>query len=180
MRTGLALERLWWVCTFAESCLSLHQCTKTTTYMPIDCMISLEACIHFTFDDIWAHKPSVTLQFMALSSNCDLIHGLIDESDFDSDRCFFLLWLPNLREFCKSKYRCGYAIIVPWITSKNDYYSLFFLCREGSGESVHLHRLTWVFVTVLRYHVLPQMAICVPFTITVNAVVKLHQQPWHI
>ena len=32
----------------------------------------------------------------------DLIHGLTNKSDtvveFDSDRCFFLLWLPNLRE----------------------------------------------------------------------------------
>ena len=66
------------------------------------------------------------------------------------------------------------------MTSKNDYYSLFFLCREGSGESVHLHRLTRVFVLVLKYHVLAQITIYVPFIRTVNAVLRLHQQPWHI
>ena len=47
----------------------------------------------------------------------DLIHGLTDKSDtvveFDSDRCFFLSWLPNLREFCMSKHSCSYVIIVP-------------------------------------------------------------------
>ena len=47
-----------------------------------------------------------------------LIHGLTDESDivveFDSDRCFFLLWLPNFRKFCMSKHSCSYVIIVPW------------------------------------------------------------------
>ena len=110
-----------------------------------------------------------------------LIHGLTDKSDtvveFDSDRCFFLLWLPKFRKFCMSKHSCSYVIIVHEITSKNNYYSLFFQCREGSGESFHLHRLTWVFVLVLKYHVLAQITIYVPFIRTVNAVVRLHQQP---
>ena len=35
---------------------------------------------------------------------------------------------------------------------------------EGSGESAQLHRLTLAFVTVPKYHVLPEMAICVLFT----------------
>ena len=113
---------------------------------------------------------------------CHAICVLSDKSDtvveFDSDRCFFLLWLPNFRKFCMSKHSCSYVIIVPWNNiQKNDYYSLFFLCREGSGESVHLHRLTWVFVLVLKYHVLAQITIYVPFIRTVNAVVRLHQQP---
>ena len=47
-----------------------------------------------------------------------LIHGLTDKSDavveFDSDRCFFLLWLPSFRKFCMSKHSCSYVIIVPW------------------------------------------------------------------
>ena len=47
-----------------------------------------------------------------------LIHGLTDKSDtvveFDSDRFFFLLWLPNFRKFCMSKHSCSYVIIVPW------------------------------------------------------------------
>ena len=47
-----------------------------------------------------------------------LIHCLTDTSDtvveFDSERCFFLLWLPNFRKFCKSKHSCSYVIIVPW------------------------------------------------------------------
>ena len=79
-----------------------------------------------------------------------------------------------------SKHSCSYVIIVAEITSKNDYYSLFFRCREGSGKSDNLHRFTLVFVTVLKFHVLAQMAICVPFIRTVNAVVRLYQQPWHI
>ena len=107
-----------------------------------------------------------------------LIHGLTDKSDtvveFDSDRCFFQLWLHNFRKFCMSKHSCSYVIIVPWNNIKNDYYSLFFLCREGSGESVHLQRLTWVFVLVLKYQVLAQITIYVPFIGTVNAVVRLH------
>ena len=110
-----------------------------------------------------------------------LIHGLTDKSDtvveFDSDRCFFLLWLPYFRKFCMSKHSCSIVIIVPWNNIQNDYYSLFFLCREGSGESVYLHRLTLVFVLVLKYHVLAQITIYVPFIRTVNAVVRLHQQP---
>ena len=47
-----------------------------------------------------------------------LIHGLTNKSDtvveFDSDRCFFLLWLPNFRKFCMSKHICSFVIIVPW------------------------------------------------------------------
>ena len=46
------------------------------------------------------------------------IHGLTDKSDtvveFDSVRCFFLLWLPNFMKFCMSKHSCSYVIIVPW------------------------------------------------------------------
>ena len=34
--------------------------------------------------------------------------------EFDSDRCFFLLWLPNLREICMSMHSCSYVIKVPW------------------------------------------------------------------
>ena len=109
------------------------------------------------------------------------IHGLTDKSDtvveFDSDRCFFNCdCLTSGNSACLSTA----AAMLSWsheITSKNDYYSLFFLCREGSSESVHLHRLTWVFVLVLKYHVLAQIMIYVPFIRTVNAVVRLHQQP---
>ena len=41
---------------------------------------------------------------------------------------------------------------------------------------MHLNRLTRVFITVPKYHVLAQMAICVLFIRTVNAVVRLHKQ----
>ena len=110
-----------------------------------------------------------------------LIHGLTDKSDtvveFESDRCFFYCdCLTSGNSACLSTA----AVMLSKsheITSKNDYYSLFFLYREGSGESVHLHRLTWVFVLVLKYHVLAQITIYVPFIRTVNAVVRLHQQP---
>ena len=110
-----------------------------------------------------------------------LIHGLTDKSDtvveFDSDRCFFLVWLPNFRKFCMSKHSCSYVIIVPWNNIQKRLLLSIFLCREGSGESVHLHRLIWVFVLVLKYHVLAQITIYLPFIRTVNAVVRLHQQP---
>ena len=48
---------------------------------------------------------------------------------------------------------------------------------EGSGESAHLHRLAGTFVTVPKYHVLAQIAICVPFILAAKAVANLHQQP---
>ena len=41
---------------------------------------------------------------------------------------------------------------------------LFCASSEGSGESAHLHMLTLAFVTIPKYNVLPQMAICVLFT----------------
>ena len=96
-----------------------------------------------------------------------LIHGLTDKVDtvleFDSDRCFFLLWLPNFRKFCMSKHSCSYAIIVPLNNIQKRLLLSIFLCREGSGEFVHLHMLTWVFVLLLKYHVLAQIMIYVPF-----------------
>ena len=75
-----------------------------------------------------------------------LIHGLTDKSDtvveFDSDRCFFYCdCLTSGNSACLST-AAAMLSYSHEITSKNDYYSLFFLCREGSGESVHLHRLT--------------------------------------
>ena len=51
--------------------------------------------------------------------------------------------------------------------------------RKGSWESARLHRLTWAFVTVLKYHVLAETAIFVTFVWTANAVVSLHQQTQH-
>ena len=150
---------------------------KIYAYWLYDFFISLHL-FYFWWPN--AHKPSETLQFMALP--CVLIHCLTDKSDtvveFDSDRCFFLSWLPNFRKFCMSKHSCSYVIIVPWNNIQERLLlSIFFLCREGSGESVHLHRLTWVFVLVLKYHVLAQIMIYVPFIRTVNALVRLHQQP---
>ena len=110
-----------------------------------------------------------------------LIHGLTDKSDtvveFDSDRCFFLLWLPNFRIFCMSKHSCSYVIIVPWNNiQKRLLLSIFSMQR----------RLWWVCTFAqahlslrpgTEYHVLAQITIYVPFKRTVNAVVRLHQQP---
>ena len=45
---------------------------------------------------------------------------------------------------------------------------------EGSWESACLHRLARAFVTVLKYHVLAEMAIFVTFMWTANVVVSLH------
>ena len=48
----------------------------------------------------------------------NLIHGLTDISDTIVEpwqwQMLFLLWQPNLREFCVSKHSCSYVIIVPW------------------------------------------------------------------
>ena len=132
----------------------------------------------------WAHKPSVTLQFMTLPSNWRF------NPQFDWQirhscgawqwqvlffYCDCLIWgksacLPTAAAKLSKSHE---------ITSKNDYYSLS-LCREGSGCPVHLHMLTRVFITVPKYHMLAQMTICLPFIRTVNAVVRLHQQAWHI
>ena len=187
MLTGLALEHLWWGYTFAESRLSLHQCKKPQNLCLLTVWFLYKLAFYFTFDDPMRTNRQKHCSLWLCHVIGVLIYGLTDKSDtvveFHSDRCFFLLWLPNFRKFCMSKHSCSYVIIVPWNhpktskTSKNDYYSLFLLCREGSGESVHLHRLTWVFVLVLTYHVLAQITIYVPFIRTVNAVVRLHQQP---
>ena len=51
---------------------------------------------------------------------------------------------------------------------------------EGSGESAHLHRLAWAFVTVSESHVHARSAVCVSFMQAVsymtsaNALVSLH------
>ena len=166
------------ICRVTLEPSSVYKNHKIYAYWLYDFFISL-----FLFYFWWpnAHKPSETLQFMALPCNWRF------NSWFDRQirhscgvwqwQVLFLLWLPNFRNFCISKHSCSYVIIVPWNNIQFDYYSLFFLCREGSGESVHLHRLTWVFFLVLKYHVLAQITIYVPFIITVNAVVRLHQQP---
>ena len=59
---------------------------------------------------------------------------------------------------------------------------LMLLCAsgEGPGESTHLHRLTWAFVTVPKSHVLPQTVICVTRLCEQHAVVSLHQQHNHL
>ena len=48
---------------------------------------------------------------------------------------------------------------------------------KGSWEYGRLHRLAWAFYTVLKYHVLVEMAIFATFMWTANDVVSLHQQP---
>ena len=67
----------------------------------------------------WAHKLSVTLQFMALPRNwrlSSLFDWQIQHSCgfWQCQMFFFLLWLHNLREFCMSKHSCSYVIKVPW------------------------------------------------------------------
>ena len=53
--------------------------------------------------------------------------------------------------------------------------TISFADGKGSGESVHLYRLAWAFVTVSKDHVLAQMAIYVPFIWAAKAVASLHQ-----
>ena len=48
---------------------------------------------------------------------------------------------------------------------------------KGSWEYARLHRLAWAFYTVLKYHVLVEMAIFATFMWIANDVVSLHQQP---
>ena len=109
------------------------------------------------------------------------IHGLTDKSDtvveFDSDRCFFQLWLPDFRKFCMSKHSCSYVIIVPWNNIQKRFLLSIFSMQRRIWRVCTLHRLTWVFVLVLKYHVLAQITIYVPFIRTVNAAVRLPQQP---
>ena len=151
------------ICRITIEPSSVYKNRKLYAYWLYDFFISLHI-FHFWWPN--AHKSSLTLQFMALSFNwclnswCDCL---------TSGKC------------CMSKHSCSYFIIVPWDNiQKRLLLSICFLCREGSDESVHLHRLTWVFVLVLKYHVLAQITIYVPFIRTVSAVVRLHQQTWHI
>ena len=99
-------QHICWVSLEPSSEYKNH---KTYTCWLYDFFISLPL---FYFWWYWAHKPYVTLQFMALSRNWRL-NSWFDRHDSDSDRCFFLLWLPNLREFCMSKHSFNHVIIVP-------------------------------------------------------------------
>ena len=83
-----------------------------------------------------AHKPSETLQFMALPCNWRF------NSWFDRQirhscgvwqwQVLFLLWLPNFRKFCMSKHSCSYVIIVPWNNiQKRLLLSIFFYAEKA-------------------------------------------------
>ena len=156
---------------------SVYKNHKLYAYWLYDFFISLHL-FYFWWPN--AHKQSVTLQFMALSCNWRF-NSWYDRQIRHSSGVwqwqvffFYCDCLPS-GKFCMSKHSCSCVIIVPW----NNIQKRLLLSLEGSGESVHLHRLTWVFVLVLKYHVLAQITIYVPFIRTVNAV-RLHQQPRHI
>ena len=165
------------ICRVTLEPSSVYKNHKFYDYWLYDFLISLHL-FYFWWPN--AHKPSETLQFMALLCNWRF------NSWFDRQirhscgvwqwQVLFLLWLPNFRKFCMSKHSCSYVIIVSWNNIQKRLLLSIFLCREGSRESVHLHRLTWVFVLVLKYHVLAQITFYVPFIRTVNAVVRLYQQ----
>ena len=166
------------ICRVTLEPSSVYKNHKIYAYWLYDFFISL-LLFYFWWPN--AHKPSETLQFMALPCNWRF-NTWFDRQIRHSCgvwqwQVLFLLWLPNFRKFCMSKHSCSYVIIIPWNNIQKRLLLSIFLCREGSGESVHLHRLTWVFVLVLKYHVLAQITIYEPFIRTVNAVVRLHQQP---
>ena len=72
----------------------------------------------FTFDDPMRTNRQKHCSLWLCHAIGVLICGFTGKSDtvveFDSDRCFFLLWLPNFRKFCMCKHSCSYVIIVPW------------------------------------------------------------------
>ena len=183
VRTGLALERLWWSYTFAESRLSLHQCTKPQTL----CLLTVCFFITLHLFYFWwpnAHKRPVTLQFMALPCNWRF-NSWFDQQIRHScgvwqwQVLFFYCDCLTSEKFCTSKHSCSYVIIVPWNNIQKRLLLSIFFNAEKALASLYI-RFTWVFVLVLKYHVLAQITIYVPFVGTVNAVVRLHQQPWHI
>ena len=112
MRTGLALDRL---CRVTLEPSSVYKKHKIYAYWLHDFYISLH---WFTFDDPMRTNRQKHCSLWLCRAIGVLIHGLTNKYDtvveFDSDRCFFLLWLPNFRKFCMSKHSCSYVIIVPW------------------------------------------------------------------
>ena len=103
-------------------------------------MISLPASVYFIVDDYGRTNCSLWLCY-AIG---DSIHGLTDKSDtvveLDSDRYFFLLLLPNLREFCMSKRSCSYVIIpvFPWNNNQKTITYLYFFLAKKALASLHI------------------------------------------
>ena len=152
-------ERLWPVCTFAWSSLSLCHSSKFSgggsngDWMPF--------CASSKGSGDSAHLHRLTLAFVTVQNLLFCLKwGFV---------CYWrqqwILWVCTLVQ-AKS---LDIAI------------SIKISCagREVSWKSAHLHRLAWPFVTVSNYHVLALMAILVTFMWTANAVVSLHQQPRH-
>ena len=134
--------------------MSLHICRVTLepssvyknhniyAYRLYDVFISLHL---FYF---WWHMGAETVSSIAVYIRLchaigDLHHGLADKSntvvEFDSDRCFFPLWLPNLREICMSMHSCSYVIIVTWNNIQKRLLTLyFFFCAEKALASLYI------------------------------------------
>ena len=174
---GASLVRLH-ICRVTLEPSSVYKKHKIYANWLYDFFISLHLFYFWWPND---HKPSETLQFMALPCNWRFnswfdrqIHTAVE---FDSDRCFFLLWPPNFRKFCMSKHSCSYVIIVPWNNIQKRLLLSIFSMQRRLWRVCTFAKLTWVFVLVLKYHVLAQITIYVPFIITVNTVVRLHLQP---
>ena len=123
--------RIWRVCTFAWSSLSICHSSKTSCgssnvdWMPF--------CAGTEGSGESAHLHRLTLAFVTVQ---------------------------NI--MCYLKWR-----LVGYSRQANP-------ISEGSGVSAYLHRLAWACITVSKYHVLAQMATCVPFMWTANDVVSNH------
>ena len=128
------------ICRITLEPSSVYKNHKIYAYWLYDFFISLHL-FYFWWPN--AHKPSETLQFMALP--CDWrFNSLFDHKsdtvvEFDIDRCVFLLWLPNFRKFCMSKHSCSYVIIVPWNNiQKRLYTTVYFFYAEKALASLYI------------------------------------------
>ena len=119
------------ICRVTLEPSSVYKNQKLYAYWLYDFFISLHL-FYFWWPN--AHKPSETLQFMALPCNW-CFYSWFDRQIRHSCgvwqwHVLFLLWLHKFRKFCMSKHSCSYVIIVPWNNIQNDYYSLFSMQRR--------------------------------------------------
>ena len=132
---------LWYshICRVTLEPSSVYKSHKIYAYWLYDFFISL-LLFYFWWPN--AHKPSETLQFMALPCNWRF-NSWFDQQIWHSCgvwqwQVLFLLWLPNFRKFCMSKHSCSYFIIVPWNNIKKRLLLSIFFYAEKALASLHI------------------------------------------
>ena len=171
------------ICRVTLEPSSVYKNHKLYAYWLYDFFINVQL-FYFWWPN--AHKPSVTLQFMTLPCNWRF-NSWFDRQIWHSwmwsltvTGVFFYFYCLTSGKLCMSKHSFSYVFIVPWNNiQKRLLLSIF-----------HMQRRLWRVCTFAQADLSLRpgteipcaglKTIYVQFIRTVNAVVRLHQQPWHI